>query len=340
MYYTVDGHSDYTVYLYPEALKGHRNILTDDHLPKLLQGGVGLEVMTAGGDFDIGEIDYRSLNQTSKAIDAYKREIETSGEFFKLILNMEDLKKCRAENKIGTILHLEGCSPLERDICNLHKLYEMGVRSIALTHNGQNDYASGCRVNPDCGLTSLGREVIKHAGELKMIIDLAHISEKSFWDIIEIHEGPIIVSHANVKKLCDHFRNLTDYQIKAVAARKGVIGINFIGNFIDPATENITVERLVDHFMYVADLVGVDYVGIGADYVYYYRDILITWIKQHNLSMDIAISPAGLEDVTGLPLLVEHFAKRGCTKNDIEKMMGGNYLRVLDSILNRTGNRG
>ena len=215
----------------------------------------------------------------------------------------------------------------------LNEYYQRGLRSLALTHNEQNQFASGCGVEDDKGLSPQGKDLVRNAIELRMIIDLAHLSEKSFWETLDLIEYPPLVSHANAKTLCNHYRNLTDEQIKAIAGLKGVIGVNFVGRFIDAVSENITAARLADHIEYLVNLAGIDCVGLGPDFADYYQEAIMQWVRDNCLEPDLTTYPAGLEDIGGLPILRQCLEQRGFLPGEIDKIFGANFVAAYQKIL-------
>jgi membrane dipeptidase len=162
--------------------------------------------------------------------------------------------------------------------------------------------------------------------ELGMIVDVSHANEKSFWDIYENTEKPFIASHSNVYNLCKVPRNLKDDQIKAIAERGGVIGINAWPDFIDEV--NPSMENLVRHVDYIADLVGIDYVGFGFDFCDFLTEDTTASFQGGETS-----ATKGLEDASKIPNFVELLAKSGYSERDIEKIAYGNMERVIKEIL-------
>jgi membrane dipeptidase len=162
-------------------------------------------------------------------------------------------------------------------------------------------------------LTALGRKVVREMNRLSMIVDLAHINEKGFYDTLKVSSKPVIVSHANARAICDHPRNLSDDQLRALRDASGVIGLSFCPDFVDK--KRATIERLLDHFVHVAEVAGVNHLGFGSDF---------DGIE--------AVIP-GLEDVTAMPTLVNGLAARGFSHCEIEKITSKNFLRIVNDIL-------
>ncbi|MFY9416452.1 MAG: membrane dipeptidase, partial [bacterium] len=162
------------------------------------------------------------------------------------------------------------------------------------------------------GLTSLGLETVAAMNRLGMVVDVSHLSPAGFWDVLEHSRHPVIASHSNARGLHDHPRNLDDEQIKALAARGGVIGINFAPQFLGPGAR---LETVLDHIDYIARLAGCDCIGLGSDYD------------------GIAATPGGLEDVSRLPNITRGLVARGYSDSDILKILGGNFARVFSQVI-------
>lgn len=231
----------------------------------------------------------------------YKNEIG-------LVTSKKDYLEIRNSSKIGLILHSEGISYFE-DENYLDIFYQFGLRSVALTWREKNKFGGGN--NAKGGLTPLGKRLIKKCQELGMIIDLAHANQKTFYDVIRIVNQPIIVSHSNVYSLCSHKRNLTDDQIKEIAKLGGVICLSVIYDQIG----GVTIKDYIKHFLYIIDLVGIDYVGFGTDFDGL-MDPDIVLIKE-------------FEDVSKFGNVVKEFKKAGLNEEAIKKICYKNLERVL-----------
>jgi membrane dipeptidase len=332
----IDAHSDYALHVHREHIRGRVNVLKVQHLPFLRKGGVNIEVLTVGGDFDLfPEFDSQNYNTILQVLDSIHNEISNNPDLFVLIKNSKDFDEIK-NNKIGFILALEGANSIEDDFSRLYKYYDLGVRSIALTHNTRNQFADGCAENQAGGLTDLGKNFIEELNKLNILIDLSHISEPSFWDVLDIIEKPPIATHSNAKTLCNHARNLTDAQIESIAERNGVIGMNFFNMFIDEDKTSVTVEGLVDHIDYIVDLVGIDHVGLGPDFLNYYIEDLKELDEQladpfgDMSEADDIFEVMG--DISSFPKLFKVIQKRGYTNNEVRKIKGDNFLRVFKEV--------
>jgi len=257
---------------------------------------------------------FKSLQKGLTLIETFLQEIEKYPNQVKLVRCKKDLLTIHSKDILHTLLAVEGGEILCGDILLLNTLFRLGVRSIGLTWNQRNEIADGCGESiTKGGLTSFGVKVVEEMNKMGMVIDLSHISPAGFWDVLEHTNSPIMVSHANCRKLCSHRRNLDDDQIIALAKNKGVMGITFVRDFLGKG--DIGIEDVIRHIDYAVTLVGPDFVGIGSDFDG--TDEL----------------PYGLEDVTKLYLIGEGLLKRGYSHSDIEKIMGSNFLRLFNTLL-------
>ncbi|OAT86700.1 dipeptidase [Desulfotomaculum copahuensis] len=280
-------------------------------LPRLKKGGVSLQFFAA---FVPPEERELALIRVMEQIDFFYRELAENADAIMSVYNYPDIEKACAQGKIGALLSLEGGDALTGRLTVLRMLYRLGLRSITLTWNGRNELADGVgESGTRGGLTRFGREAVKEMNRLGILIDVSHLAEPGFWDVLAVSGGPLIASHANSRRLCSHPRNLSDDQIRALSARGGVIGLCFYPPFVD--ADNATLERLLDHAEHIISVGGVECLGLGSDFD------------------GIESTLAGLEDVSCLPRLTEGLARRGYPEEDISRIMGGNFLRVLKTVL-------
>lgn len=236
--------------------------------------------------------------------------MEAYGEDCVAVHDYSGLERALTTGKIGGILSVEGGHILEGSLGVLRVLYQLGVRCLTLTWNGRNELADGVgESETKGGLTSFGREVVREMERLGMLVDVAHLAPAGFWDVIKMVKSPVIASHANSKALCNHPRNLSDEQVRALASTGGVIGVNFVPEFVDPA--NPTLETVANHIEHLATVGGLDCVGIGSDFDGTPQTV------------------SGLEDAAFLPMLTGCLLDRGWSEDHIRKVMGGNFLRVI-----------
>jgi membrane dipeptidase len=247
-------------------------------------------------------------------IDLYYREMEAAGDLIEPVLSYHDIARVMSSGKAAALLSLEGGEALAGRLSVLRLFYRLGVRSIGLTWNGRNELADGVgEGRTGGGLTEFGVRAVKEMDRLGILVDVSHLSEPGFWDVIEISGRPVIATHANSRSQCDHPRNLKDSQIKALAGTGGVIGLCFCPDFI--CNENPCLERLLDHAEYIASVAGIECIGLGSDF---------DGIEK--------VAP-GLEDVTRIPYVAEGLRRRGFNGSEIEMIMGHNWLRVIKEVL-------
>jgi membrane dipeptidase len=315
----VDTHNDFIWQVYNKGANfGKRNSFTHTDKFKLKEGGVDVQVYAVW--IPMSEVK-RSYNFTVNQIDRLKKFQQDHPEDIEFANSYNDIIRIVDEKKICGIIGIEGGTAIENDLNNINKFFDMGVRYIGLTWNNSNKIASSARDETERGkkggLTNFGYTVIERMDEVGMIIDVAHLGEASFWDVIRTTKNPVITSHSNVYTLNPHFRNLTDDQIKAIAKTGGVVQLSFNQSFIDKnaaRTGAVGIDMLIQHIDYVKNLVGVDYVGLGSDY-----DGGIT-------------PPIELYDVTQLPLLTKKLMEKNYTEEEIRKILGLNFLRVYKQV--------
>ncbi len=332
----VDCHSDFGIKVMFEHQRGNYDILGGVHLNRLKKGGVNLECLVVGGDFDFyPQIDSRNAEVIFKIIDIINIEIETKSHIFRQITTRTDLDAL--SKRICFVLALEGAGSIGSNLNLLTKFYKKGIRLITLTHNERNKIGDGIGVKNPRGLTTFGKKAISRMMEIGIIIDLSHSSSPLFWDVIRTIDVPCITSHSNVKSICNNVRNLTDNQIEAIANKEGVIGMNLYGGFIDLNPEHVTLNRLIDHVDYIVDLVGIEYIGIGADLLDYAVEDniqLIDTSSEEARENPIQIQyPRILANVSEFSQIFKSLKKRGFTKKEIKKIAGENFIRVFKSIL-------
>lgn len=216
---------------------------------------------------------------------------------------------------------------------HLRNFYHLGLRAMQITWNLRNDLADGIKEEETRGgLTRFGVSVVKEMNRLGMLIDLAHISRAGYFHVLDVAEGPVCCSHSNCRKLNLHPRTIDDEQIKALAQTGGVIGINAISTQV--AEKNATLDKLVDHISYMADLVGTEHVGLGLDFVK--NDGALHPDDELFNSGENKLLPE-LENEEDLLNLTDRLLKRGFKEIEITKILGGNFLRVLKQVLKARG---
>ncbi len=220
-----------------------------------------------------------------------------------------------APHSLGVLLHCEGARGIA-GLDHLAALHAGGLRSVGLTWNEANAYATGAHGDPTTGLTPAGRDLVRTLNRLHMAVDAAHLNRQGLWDLLDVATAPVLVTHTGCAALHADPRNLSDDQIRAVAAGGGLIGIFLVNTFLAPAAAPVTVATVLAHYDHLLDLVGPDHVALGTDY--------------GGVSSGL---PAGLATVGDLPRLIAAFAAHGYSAATIQALCGGNYRRVLTTIL-------
>lgn len=324
-------------------------------LPRLREGGthapffaLWVPVYFKGAEAVRRTLDLRDAIQTM--LDAHKDKIE-------LATTAADIKRIVKANKIAAILTVEGGHTIDDDLRVLRMYYQLSIRSMTLTHSRNNNWADSATDKPEHnGLTDFGKEVVREMNRLGMLVDVSHVSDKTFYDALAVTTKPVIISHSSMRALSDVPRNVTDEMLWALAKNGGVIGINFGEGFVNPAdaealrsdiktetadtlltgralddyaAEDVrklfgnrvkvaaTVEDVANHIDHAVKIAGIDHVGIGSDFD------------------GISGPPNGLDDVSKMPALIAVLLNRGYAKRDLKKILGGNFLRVIREVTGR-----
>lgn len=206
-----------------------------------------------------------SMQEVRTCVDIYEQKIVSHPSIIPVRWR-EDLIRLQQGKEIGTILTMEGADVLHADIKQLEKAFQMGIRSLGLTWNYANWAADGVLEPRQAGLSLKGRELIHACNRIGMIIDISHLNESGFWEVIQLSSKPVIASHSNVYTVCPHPRNLKDEQIKAIIAIDGRIGITYVPSFTSDQALPVRVSDLLRHIEAVCTLGGSRHVGLGSDF--------------------------------------------------------------------------
>lgn len=361
----IDTHNDIPSSAISDGISFDQDLLHKAHsdLKRMFDGGVDAQFFSIWCDGN-KENPYQWANREIDTVLAWTgRNPDKMMQAF----TTSDIQKAVKQKKLAVLLGVEGGHMMENDLGKLEALYNRGVRYMTITWNNSTPWATSALTetspNPfektnlhaegKKGLTEFGKQVIRKMNDLGMMVDLSHVGEKTFWDIMETTSKPVLVSHSCVYALCPHRRNLKDEQIKAIAKNGGVIHLNFYSGFIDPAFEERSdaftakhkaemdsllkvnpepyfmqvylfnkypgevkglrppMSRLLDHLDYIVKLVGANHVGLGSDFD------------------GVNSLPEGLDGVEDFPKITDELVKRGYSRKDIRKILGGNLLRVM-----------
>ena len=199
------------------------------------------------------------------AVGFYERELAANGQIIRPALSLSDIEENVSENKISSILALEGGEPLGGDLGKLRHFFNRGVRLTTLTWNRENALGYGALTGSDLGLKPFGKACIESMDALGMIIDVSHLNEAGFWDVCALAERPFMASHSNARAVTGHKRNLTDGQIRAVAAKGGIIGLNLCPAFLNE-TEKADINDIYRHIERFLALGAGEHIGLGCDF--------------------------------------------------------------------------
>ena len=256
-----------------------------------------------------------ALRRALQLIDEFYRQMEVNHDYISHCCEYREVEDALKGGKVAAILSIEGGEALQGELSVLRVLYRLGVRSICLTWNYRNELADGAAEEiTGGGLTRFGREAVKEMNSLGILVDLSHITEKGFWDVMELTEQPVIVSHSNAKKICNHRRNLTDAQIQAVRDNKGVIGINLYPHFLNE-TGTASLKDVISHIEHIAGIAGIEHIGMGADFD------------------GIECTPEDIKGVQDIHKIFDELAKLNYPPEFIERLAGLNFLRVIKEVL-------
>ena len=226
-----------------------------------------------------------------------------------------EARKAQAEGKLFAFLSVEGMEPVGDRLERLEQYAQWGARMGMLTWNEENLLACGAGGDPDKGLTELGREAVRRMQRLNILPDVSHTSDRSFWDIMDLAEGPVIASHSNCRALCDVRRNLTDEQLRAIRDTGGVVGVNVSHDFVHKEPRQQTAAMLARHAAHMAEVMGVEHVGCGFDFC--------EFMGPGNEGAE------GLESAAHIRNLFYWLEKLGMNRQELEMIARGNFLRVL-----------
>lgn len=327
----------------PQARELHRKSLVwDAHSCLPLRAGADMQALerhrAAGIDYvsiNVG-MDFNPVEQIMRVMASFRAWLAAHPKDYALALTVEDVRKAKAEGKLAVSFDLEGSDMLRGDLAMLRLYRDLGVRQIHLAYNRNNAVGGGCH-DVETGLTPFGREVVAEINRLGMLMDCSHTGHKTSMEIMEISKLPVIFSHACVRTLKQHARNIRDDQIDACARSGGVIGVTGIGIFL--GQNDNSSETVLRHVDYVAERVGAKHVGFGLDFVFQRGgDEYPPGFKRADWW------PPGNEYDTPnrrnvvpeqMPEFTEGLLKRGYSEADIGGILGENFLRAAAATWDR-----
>lgn len=292
---------------------GIRHSYNHSDLPRFFEGGVDAQMFVVW--VDPNSYPQNAYQQALKFVSVFNDQAARNSNALAQARNAEELLQIIAQRKLAGVLVVEGGHVIENDLEKLTELYRQGLRYLTITWNNSTDWATSAQDARSAtrGLSDFGKQVIRTLDSLGVIIDVSHTGIKTIQDILSITKNPIIASHSGVRALRDHFRNLYDDQIVAIARTGGVIGVVFYPQFLS-SSGNANINTVIAHIDYIVRLVGIDHVALGSDFD------------------GISDTPIGLEDVSHLPDLTMALLKHGYSNAEVKKILGENFLRVLRQV--------
>jgi membrane dipeptidase len=354
-----DCHNDLSYRVLYEGLNiGDRLPAGHVDIPRLKEGEVDVQVVA----LFVQNYMYpdKAARQCLQLIEAMTRAIAENADAVELARTGKDVERIVGQGKIAMPLAIEGGHAIEDSLDNLHKFYEMGVSSMTLTHNLSHGWADSSGDDPRWdGINDLGRMVVKEMNRLGMVIDLSHVSDEAFYDVIDASKDPVICSHSGCRAINPHRRNITDDMLRALAKNGGVIGIVFELGYLSPEYEKARSEQraiarpFFDRVPPIEDIdlrIAIEHLSQGMDWplenLPTIEDLLdhidhavrIAGVDHVGLGADMyprTPSPVGIRGVQDYPNITLGLKRRGYDDEDIKKIMGGNFLRIWKMVTDK-----
>ena len=258
----------------------------------------------------------KAVEHCNALLESIFKDVEKYKDYCGIALTEEDARRLKAEGKKAFFLGIENGYGIGKDIKNVKKYKDMGVQYMTLSHSYDNDICNSSTNTADAskGLTAFGRKVVKEMNKVGMMIDVSHVSEGTFWDVIKLSKDPVFASHSSVRALCDHDRNLTDDQLRALAKNGGVIQICIYGGYLNKDERAASVDDVIRHIDHAVKVAGIDHVGIGSDF-------------------DGGGGVLGCTGDNDMINITVKLIEKGYTEEEIRKIWGGNFFRVMNQVI-------
>jgi len=356
----IDSHDDTTQRLLSDKTydisKRQKNGNID--IPRMREGGLDALFFSIWVPSDVTGV--KAVNTANALIASVHKAVAAHPNDLVLATTAADVRKAAADHKIAALMGMEGGHMINDDLAQLRKYAALGVRYLTLTHFKNNNWADSSTDKPaHNGLTPFGKDVVRELNKLGMMVDISHVADKTFYDALEITKAPVIASHSSCRAIAHHPRNMTDDMLRALAKNGGVVMINYEVSFLSEeyrvasdkasggvvaqlaalskkcggdeacstlesarinteamnsgALPKVNWEKIIEHIDHAVKVAGADHVGLGSDF-------------------DGATMPIGMEDASKLPKITDALIKKGYSDADIEKILGGNILRVMEQV--------
>jgi len=356
----IDSHDDTTQRLLSDKTydisKRQKNGNID--IPRMREGGLDALFFSIWVPSDVTGV--KAVNTANALIASVHKAVAAHPNDLVLATTAADVRKAAADHKIAALMGMEGGHMINDDLAQLRKYAALGVRYLTLTHFKNNNWADSSTDKPaHNGLTPFGKDVVRELNKLGMMVDISHVADKTFYDALEITKAPVIASHSSCRAIAHHPRNMTDDMLRALAKNGGVVMINYEVSFLSEeyrvasekasggvveqlaalskkcggdeacstlesarinteamnsgALPKVSWEKIIEHIDHAVKVAGADHVGLGSDF-------------------DGATMPIGMEDASKLPKITDALLKKGYSEADVEKILGGNILRVMEQV--------
>ncbi|MET7358895.1 membrane dipeptidase [Streptomyces sp. NPDC005562] len=323
-----DAHNDLLMAVAARPPARWASFFRERWLPQLREGGIDIQVLPVFIDDQ-----YRpegALRQTLRMIECAHVLAEGNADHVALCRSGGEIDAALAAGRIALVLALESAPGVDANVELFSTLFRLGVRIASIAHWGRTPLADGSREDATGSrLTAPGVRALREMERLGMLFDVSHLGASGVAHVLEIATRPLLATHSCARALRDHHRNLTDEQLRGVAATGGVICVNFIPDFLTDTQEKVSVERIVDHVQHIASVAGIDHVGIGADFI---QEVMVDLTPPCCESLDDEdplFDFPGLEGPAGMPLVTAALLDRGLAEEDVVKVLGGNLRRLL-----------
>lgn len=334
-----------------EAEKLHRDAIVIDGCCPLLvgkeyvdwyiEGGVTVVTPTVGG-FYPPIVSFAFIGE-------WLEYIRTRDDLI-LVESAADVRRAKKEGKVGVVLHFQGSDQIEDNLNYINAFKKMGVGIMQLTYNVENRVGFGAQEKTDHGLKPFGVDVVRRCNETRVIVDCSHTGYRTTMDAIEVSEQPVIFSHANPFAVyaTETSRNITDDQIRAIAATGGLVGVTGFPGFLSTESRP-TLDKFIEHIDHLVEVGGIDHVALGIDYYLGQHPVADPEIAKMNYEHEVSEGrwrgldypppphyyPEGIETPRTLPVLTEGLLNRGYSAEDVRKIMGLNLVRVYEAVWGR-----
>lgn len=312
MFY-IDGHCD-TLSICLDSKKPIDKNDLQFSIGKANELGGGIQVMACFVDTKFLSMQNAGFERCNSILNKFKQYEQFTNSNI-LVKNKNDVINAINTNETKCILSIENGAAISGNLDNVDYFYNQGVRIMSVTWNDDNELGCGANTENDTGLTQLGFEYVKKLNDVGVIVDVSHLAEKGFWDVIKTSKKPVVATHSNAYTICNHVRNLKDNQIKVIAKSGGMIGICFYSDFLN-SNKKADIKDIVEHIKYIKNLVGMDCIGLGSDFD----------------GMSLEKTASGVHNVSMLNNIMDELKLQGFSCEEIQKIMWENWANYFIKV--------